>query len=245
MLTFDADPGRFSAAFVAERMDKVLFRPRNVARYTIGGWGALIDALAVGARARGVVIETNARVTELPACGPVIVAVGAQAAARLLGDPTLAPHGTRTALLDVGLRHHRGDPSAVLDLDHAGFATRVTSVDTSMAPAGHEIVQLHIGVGAGDDVAAGVARLESLLDDTFTGWREREVWRRRSIVEHRSGALDLPGTTWRDRPAIDRGDGVYVCGDQMAAPGHLGEVAWASALEAAKAAVGQGARIAA
>jgi len=26
-------------------------------------------------------------------------------------------------------------------------------------------------------------------------------------------ALDPPGTTWRDRPAIDRGDGSFLCGD--------------------------------
>jgi hypothetical protein len=32
---------------------------------------------------------------------------------------------------------------------------------------------------------------------------------------------------------VDRGDGVFLCGDQVAAPGHLAEVSWASALEAA------------
>jgi phytoene dehydrogenase-like protein len=233
VLTFDADPGRLSAAFVAERLDRIVFQPRNVARYVVGGWSRLIDSLADGARARGVRIETNARLEALPEDGPVIVAAGGTAAARLLDDPTLAPRGTRTALLDVGLRHRRGEPSAVLDLDHAGFATRVTSVDRSMAPPGHEVVQLCMGVAADDDLAAGVGRLETLLDDTFAGWRDREAWRRRSIVEHRTGALDLPGTTWRDRPAVDRGSGVFVCGDQVAAPGHLAEVAWGSALEAA------------
>ena len=50
----------------------------------------------------------------------------------------------------------------------------------------------------------------------------------------RTGALDLPGTTWRDRPAIDRGDGVFLCGDQVAAPGCLAEVAFASAFEASR-----------
>ena len=53
----------------------------------------------------------------------------------------------------------------------------------------------------------------------------------------RSGALDLPGTTWRDRPAIDRGGGVFLAGDMVAAPGLLSEVAWASAVEAAAGAV--------
>jgi hypothetical protein len=51
-------------------------------------------------------------------------------------------------------------------------------------------------------------------------------------MDGRSGALDFPGASWRDRPAIDRGDGVYLCGDQTAAPGCLAEVSFASAIEA-------------
>ena len=51
-------------------------------------------------------------------------------------------------------------------------------------------------------------------------------------MDGRSGALDFPGATWRDRPAVERGDGVYLCGDQVAAPGCLAEVAFASAIEA-------------
>jgi hypothetical protein len=56
-------------------------------------------------------------------------------------------------------------------------------------------------------------------------------------MDGRSGALDLPGTTWRDRPAIDRGGGVSLCGDQVAAPGCLSEVSFASAIEAGTLAV--------
>ena len=54
----------------------------------------------------------------------------------------------------------------------------------------------------------------------------------------RSGALDPPGTTWRDRPAVHRGDGVFLAGDMVAAPGLLSEVAWASGVEAARGALG-------
>ena len=43
-------------------------------------------------------------------------------------------------------------------------------------------------------------------------------------MDARSGALDMPGTTWRDRPAVDRGDGVFLAGDMVAAPGLLAEV---------------------
>jgi hypothetical protein len=71
----------------------------------------------------------------------------------------------------------------------------------------------------------------------FDGWRERETWRRRQVMDGRTGALDHPGRTWRDRPKVDRGDGVFLAGDMVAAPGLLSEVAWASALEAARGAV--------
>ena len=66
------------------------------------------------------------------------------------------------------------------------------------------------------------------------GWRERETWRRRQVMNGRTGALDPPGKTWRDRPAIDRGDGVFLAGDMVAAPGCLSEIAWASAVEAGR-----------
>ena len=59
-----------------------------------------------------------------------------------------------------------------------------------------------------------------------------QTWRRRLSVTDETGALDLPGTSWRDRPGVDRGDGVYLVGDMVAAPGLLSEVTLNSALEA-------------
>jgi hypothetical protein len=56
-------------------------------------------------------------------------------------------------------------------------------------------------------------------------------------MEGRTGALDMPGSRWQDRPAIDRGDGVFLAGDRVAAPGLLSEVAIASGIEAARLAV--------
>jgi hypothetical protein len=89
----------------------------------------------------------------------------------------------------------------------------------------------------GESADATAARLERLLDASFADWRERETWRRRQVMDGRSGAIDHPGTTWRDRPAVDRGDGVFVAGDMMAAPGSQSEIAWASAVEASTLAV--------
>ena len=52
-----------------------------------------------------------------------------------------------------------------------------------------------------------------------------------------SGAVDLPGTTWRDRPAVEHGPGIWLVGDEVAAPGLLSEVSVASAVTAAGLAV--------
>ena len=59
-------------------------------------------------------------------------------------------------------------------------------------------------------------------------------------MDGRTGALDPPGQTWRDRPAVDRGGGVLLAGDWVAAPGLLSEVAWASAVEAGRLALRRG-----
>jgi hypothetical protein len=89
----------------------------------------------------------------------------------------------------------------------------------------------------GEPSDAAASRLERLLDASFENWRERETWRRRQVMDGRTGALDPPGKTWRDRPAVDRGDGVFLVGDMVAAPGCLSEIAWASAIEASSLAV--------
>jgi hypothetical protein len=52
------------------------------------------------------------------------------------------------------------------------------------------------------------------------------------IVAGRVRAVERPGQTWRDRPAITQDDGVYLAGDMVAAFGVLSEVAFASGQEA-------------
>ena len=81
---------------------------------------------------------------------------------------------------------------------------------------------------------AAEARLDALLDLALPHREQRTTWRRRLVMAGRTGALDPPGTTWRDRPAVARGDGVFVAGDWTAAPGLLSEVAFNSAQEASR-----------
>ena len=118
----------------------------------------------------------------------------------------------------------------VSDLDASGWVEAFSIPDPSLAPPDHLLVQAQTGLQPDETLDQAVTRLEDLLDVGFPDWRPREVWRRRARIENQSGALDLPGSTWRDRPAIDRGDGVFVVGDMVAAPGLLSEVSHASAV---------------
>lgn len=231
--SFYHDPGALSAAFVWPRTSRAFLSPLPVARYPLGGWGAVVSSLEVHARKLGVVVETGASVGE-PLEPPVIVATELAAARELLADDTLRWDSGNTVCIDLALRHRRGDPFIVSDLDEAGWIERFTAPDPSLAPPGEELVQAHMPIRPGEGVEHAAARLERLLDGSLADWRERETWRRRQVMDARTGALDMPGRSWRDRPAVDRGDGVFLAGDMVAAPGLLAEVAWASAIEAGR-----------
>ncbi|RCH66001.1 FAD-dependent oxidoreductase [Streptomyces sp. SDr-06] len=230
---FHHDPGSLSARFVQERLHRAAALPPE-AHYPVGGWGALIERMASRAWDLGVRIETDARVGELPTVeGPVVVATSLDAARRLLGDETLSWPSGRTVLLDLALAARRGDPFVVADLDGPGWLERFTGHDPALAPAGEQLFQGHFPIAPHESKADGITRAERLLDAGFPAWRERTTWRREALATGRTGAVDPPGTTWRDRPAIDRGHGVYLAGDQVAAPGILSEVAFNSGMEAA------------
>src|SRR5262249_56678550 len=102
----------------------------------------------------------------------------------------------------------------------------------SPARAGEGVTRPRAARGPGEAPPPAPPRLEPLLDTAYTGWRDRQTWRRQLSITGETGALDLPGTTWRDRPAGDRGDGVHIAGDMVAAPGLLSEVSHQSAEKA-------------
>ncbi|NGO42855.1 NAD(P)-binding protein [Streptomyces ureilyticus] len=231
---FHHDPGALSAAFVQERLRRATKLPPE-AHYPRGGWASVVDRMAARAWNLGVRMETLARVDsldELGGRGPVIVATSLAAARRLLRDDSLTWASGRTALIDLAVRTRRGDAFAVSDLDAAGWIERFTAQDRTLAPAGEQLIQGQIPIAPHESRAVGIARAEELLDLAFPGWRERVTWRSEAIADGRTGAVDFPGTSWRDRPAVDRGDGVYLAGDQVAAPGVLSEVSFNSALTA-------------
>ena len=235
--TFHHDPGALSAAFCHERFHRLTFHGHKV-RYVVGGWTVLVDKLALRATALGVEIETGSRVTDLPH-QPVILALPLSAASTLLPDRWLSAAGARTVLLDIGMTSpRRFSPRVVFDLTERLYLTRITGPDRSLAPTGEDLIQASAGLRPDESIEQATHRIESVMDAGFPGWRERETWRRRSLAENSTGAIDLPGTTWRDRPAIDQGDGLYLAGDAVAAPGLLSEVSFNSAMEAALLATG-------
>jgi len=242
VFAFHHDPGELAASFCWERFRQAFLDVPPKARYVRGGWSVLIDVLERAARERGVRIETRARLSELSSDGPTIVATELRDASALLGDDALVWPSGRTVALDLGLSGQRA-PFVVWDLDEAGWIETYSIPDRSLAPTGHALVQAQMPLRPGESADDGERRLEALIDVGFRreGWRERVVFRRRQLLDGRSGALDPVGTTWRDRPAIDRGDGVFLCGDSVAAPGLLSDPAVTSALEAARLSVAQAA----
>lgn len=233
VFTFYHDPGQLSAAFVWPRMVRLLLTAPSIVRYPVGGWSTLIDSLERRVRELGVKVETDTRLEALPAC-PTIVATELDQARELLGDDTLQWQSGHTVCLDLGLRYRRGDPTIVSDMDEAGWIGRYSAANPSIAPDGQELVQAQMPIRPGESVDQAALRLERLLDLSIEDWRKRETWRRRQVMDARSGALDMPGTSWRERPAVDRGDGVFLAGDMVAADGMLAEVSWASAMEASR-----------
>jgi phytoene dehydrogenase-like protein len=235
--TFHHDPGELSAAFAQERFHRLVFAGNKV-RYVIGGWSSLIDKLTQRATDLGVQIETNSRVAELPQ-PPVILAVPLSAARGLLPHRELHTEGTRVVLLDIAVRSSGRSPRGVIDLTQRLYVTRTTGPDRTLAPAGEDLIQASAGLRPSESIEQATERIETVIDAGFPGWRDQETWRRRSLAENASGAIDLPGHTWQDRPALDQGNGIYLAGDAVAAPGLLSEVSYNSASEAAKLVTGK------
>ena len=229
---FHPDPGSLSAAFIAERLSRVYSVPPP-ASYRKGSWGAMFEEIGQYARSLGVIIELGSRVSSIDA-GITIVATELESARLLLGDDCLDWPSGRTSLLDLGVKRDPRDLFVVSDLDTCGWLENFTMPDSSIAPAGEHLVQMQMPIDPEDSKAAGVARLEAIADQALPGWRGRTTHRLESLANARTGAVDYPGTSWRDRPAIDRGDGVYLVGDRVAAPGLLSEVSLNSGVRAAQ-----------
>ncbi len=226
IFTFDHDPGRLSAAFVHQRLRRAL---AGGVRYVAGGWSTLVGLLAGRASRLGAQLRTQTRVPVLPA-GPTILATSLAAARQLTGDRSLTWPSARLATVDLGLRAD-GGPAwfRVVDTDNRIYAARYSLADPTLAPPGHELIQIAAACAPGERKADAERRVHRLLDQSWPGWRAAVQWHRSALRTHCTGAVDPPGTTWHDRPAVSRGGTLTVATDQSAAPGLLAEVGIAAA----------------
>jgi phytoene dehydrogenase-like protein len=219
--TFDHDPGRLSAAFARQQLRRAL---AGGARYVVGGWSTVVGLLAGRAASLGAPIRTQTRVPALPA-GPTILATSLATARQLTGDRSLTWPGARVATVDLGLRAD-GGPGwfRVMDLDDRIYGARYSLADPTLAPPGQELVQISAACAPRERKTDAECRVQRLLDQSWPGWRAAVQWHRSALRTHCTGAIDLPGTTWHDRPAVSRGHTLAVATDQSAAPGLLAEV---------------------
>jgi phytoene dehydrogenase-like protein len=239
--TFVADHDALSAD-VAARQIRLGAAPG--VRYIAGGWGRIVDALQVQARERRATIRTRAavRVLEPIADGGwsvrlddevlladvVVLAAGEHAAcARLLGERAPAPPGpaAEVSTLDLGLSSlPRRGRTFGLGVDEPTYISKHT-------PPGHA-----------DGVLMSLVRyergsretLESVADVVQPGWRERLTFDRFLPRMVAVSAIPTPATGGlTGRPAVDRGDGLFVAGDWVGPEGWLLDAALSSGVAAA------------
>jgi phytoene dehydrogenase-like protein len=242
--TFVADQESLSAEVAATQLKIGIFPG---VRYLRGGWQQLVDALAAKAEAAGATLRTRAAVRSvrrdaggwkltldeetLGADIVVLAGGGPDTSAKLLGDRAPAAPGPAAELsvLDLGLRRlpHRTRRFA-LGVDRPTYLSRHSP------PEHRGGVLLSLASYAREPRVA----LEELADEAQPGWREETTLERflprmvavSAIATPASGGLS-------GRPAVDRGDGLYLAGDWIGGEGWLVDAALASGAAAAAAAL--------
>ncbi|HET9196866.1 MAG TPA: FAD-dependent oxidoreductase [Solirubrobacterales bacterium] len=242
--TFVADQESLSADVAATQL-KIGLLPG--VRYLRGGWQSLVDALAAKAEAEGATLRTRAAVRALErgtegwearldgetlrADVVVLAAGGPDAAAKLLGERAPAAPGPAAELsvLDLGLRRlPRRSRRFALGVDKPTYLSRHSP------PEHRDGVLLTLASYAREPRAA----LEELADAVQPGWREEATLERFLPRMVAVSAIPTPaGGGLPGRPAIDRGDGLYLAGDWVGGEGWLVDAALASGAAAAAAAL--------
>ncbi|HET7589950.1 MAG TPA: FAD-dependent oxidoreductase [Solirubrobacterales bacterium] len=243
--TFVADQDALSADVAATQLRIGLWPG---VRYLEGGWQSLVDALATRAESAGATVRTRAAVRRLQPeaggwtatldgetlhAGVLVVAVGdSETTAKLLGEKSPAAPGpaAEVSTLDLALRRlpRRGRRFA-LGIDQPTYLSRHSPPDQR---AGALLLSL-----------ASYAReprqaLEALADTVQPGWRQEVAFERflprmvpvSAIATAATGGL-------AGRPAVDRGEGLYLAGDWIGPDGWLVDAAIASGAAAAAAAL--------
>jgi phytoene dehydrogenase-like protein len=235
-------------------------------RYLDGGWGSLVERLHDAAVAAGADLRTGMGVravrsmpagwrvvlrdgAELDAAAVILAAGGPADAAQLLDGgarQVLAGWAARAvplrmAALDVALTHRPVVPSLVLGIDEPLYLS-VQSDASRIAPQGGAVLQVARFLPLGGHAPADTrARLEALLDQVASGWRDAVVHARYLpglTVTHDGGRVTTGGRRGRPGPALPGAPGLYVAGDWVGTRGTLSQASIASAAQAATAAAG-------
>jgi phytoene dehydrogenase-like protein len=244
LTTFAADHDALSADVAATQL-KIGLLPG--VRYLRGGWQSLVDGLAARAERNGATIRTRAAVRALEhkpggwlvtldgetlqADVLVIAAGGPGAFAKLLGDRSPAPPGPSAELsvLDIGLKSlPRESRRFALGIDSPTYLSR-------HSPPDHR-----------DGVLLSLAsytrqpreELEAMADAVQPGWRKRTTLQR--FLPRMVAVSAIPGPAAGGlgaRPAVERGEGLYLAGDWLGPEGWLVDAAIASGAAAAAAAL--------
>jgi phytoene dehydrogenase-like protein len=241
--TFVADQNTLSADVAATQL-KIGLWPG--VRYLEGGWQSLVDALAAKAEGMGATLRTRAAVRMLHAeaggwtlaldeetlhADALVVAPGGpDAVAKLLGGeaPPAPGPAAEVSVLDLGLRRlPRRTRRFALGIDQPTYLSRHS------APDHRDGVLLSL---------AGYTReprpaLEALADTVQPGWREQVVFDRFLPRMVAVSAIPAPPEGLAGRPAVDRGEGLYLAGDWIGPEGWLVDAAISSGAAAAAAAL--------
>lgn len=242
--TFVADQESLSADVAATQL-KIGAYPG--VRYLRGGWQSLVDALAAKAEAAGASLRTRAAVRGLErgaggwevtldgetlrADVLVLAAGGPDAVAGLLGDraPGAPGPAVEISVLDLGLESlPRRSRRFALGVDRPTYLSRHSP------PEHRGGVLLSLASYAREPRET----LEELADEVQPGWRERTTLERFLPRMVPVTAMSTPaGGGLAGRPAVDRGDGLYLAGDWVGGEGWLVDAALASGAAAAAAAL--------
>jgi phytoene dehydrogenase-like protein len=139
----------------------------------------------------------------------------------------------------VALAHRPAGPSLVLGIDEPLYLS-VQSDASRIAPDGGAVIQVARFLPLGGHAPADTrVRLEALLDQVATGWRNEVVHARYLpdlTVTHDGGRIATGGRRGRPGPTVPGAPRLYVAGDWVGSRGTLSQASIASAAQAATAA---------
>ncbi len=193
--TFHHDPGELSAAFVWQRIQRLALTPRPPVRFIVGGWTRMVEALERRARDLGV---------------QIVIGGARRRAARLSGRSW--PWSCATPARCSTTRPCAGRAAARYAWTSActrGAAIRGSCLISRMPGSssatprrtprwrrpGSSSIQAQMPIRPSGERGRCGAATGAVARCVPRGvWRERVTWRRRQVMDGRSGALDLPGS---------------------------------------------------